>query len=73
MPLIYFVLFPSNSEHVKLLNAIEQYGYGNWEDIAKGINSEAEGQTVWRKRTPIGKSILYLKIHPLDGNCLKVK
>ena len=64
------MLFPYNSEHVKLLNAIEQYGYGNWEDIAKGINSEAEGQTVWRKRTPIGKSI---RIHPLDGNCLKVR
>lgn len=43
----------TSGEHVKLLNAIEQYGYGNWEDISKGINSEADGSIVWRKRTPL--------------------
>lgn len=41
----------TSGEHVKLLNAIEQYGYGNWEDISKGINLEIDGSTVWRKRT----------------------
>ena len=41
------------SEHLRLLSAIEQYGYGNWEDIAKGINSENEGTINWRKRTPL--------------------
>lgn len=35
-----------------MLNAIEQYGYGNWEDIAKGINAEVT-DGIWRKRTPI--------------------
>jgi len=43
----------TSGEHVKLLSAIEQYGYGNWEDIAKGINSEMDGSTCWRKRTPL--------------------
>ena len=35
------------------MSAIEQYGYGNWEDIAKGINSEMDGSTCWRKRSPL--------------------
>lgn len=38
---------------MKLLSAIEQYGYGNWEDIAKGINSENDGTSCYRKRTPL--------------------
>ena len=38
---------------MKLLSAIEQYGYGNWEDIAKGINAETEGTLCWKKRTPV--------------------
>ena len=36
------------------MSAIEQYGYGNWEDIAKSLNNaEGDGINCWRKRTPI--------------------
>jgi hypothetical protein len=26
------------SEHLRLLEAVEQYGYGNWEDIVRSIH-----------------------------------
>lgn len=35
----------SANEEVRLLDAIEQFGFGNWEDIAKHIET----------RTPEGK------------------
>ena len=41
------------SEHVRLLEAIEQYGYGNWEDISKGIIAKADGSNCWKKRSPL--------------------
>ena len=28
-----------NAEHMELLDAVEQYGYGNWGDIAKKVTS----------------------------------
>ena len=33
------------SEHLKLLDAIEQYGYGNWEDIAKKFKGKTPEET----------------------------
>ena len=52
---------------MKLLNAIEQYGYGNWEDIAKGMNSEPDGgSTTCRKRTPVEVKDEYCNIY-LNG------
>merc|ERR1712141_156615 len=41
------------NEHLRLLSAIEQYGYGNWEDIAKGIIANSDGATCWKKRSPL--------------------
>jgi hypothetical protein len=40
----------SAREEMRLLDAIEQYGFGNWEDIAKHIET----------RTPEGKLFLNL-------------
>ena len=45
-----FSIFPGQGnwtarEEVRLLDAIEQYGYGNWEDIAKHIETRtSEGK-----------------------------
>lgn len=45
----------SANEEVRLLDAIEQFGFGNWEDIAKHIES----------RTPEGilHSVFMIKIN----------
>ena len=39
------VIFPNEStwsarEEIRLLDAIEQYGFGNWQDISKHIESK---------------------------------
>ena len=37
----------SANEEVRLLDAIEQFGFGNWEDIAKHIETRTpEGMTL---------------------------
>jgi len=40
-----------SSEHMRLLNAVEQYGFGNWEDIAKQISENGPSTNV-SKKTP---------------------
>lgn len=46
----------SANEEVRLLDAIEQFGFGNWEDIAKHIET----------RSPEGKVLRLnlIQIHP---------
>ncbi len=51
------ILYFFFSEHVRLLEAVEQYGYGNWEDIARHVNaagvSETGPSTNWSKKNAI--------------------
>ncbi len=45
------------SEHLRLLESLEQYGYGNWEDISRQVNasgaSDTGPSTNWSKKNAV--------------------
>lgn len=54
----------SANEEVRLLDAIEQFGFGNWEDIAKHIETRSpEGKV-------LGQKLIQIHLYILEHNDL---